>query len=159
MKWTSMGKYFLLYFLIISCKNAHKNDFEKARQEISRLEADQKIYHLTKNAKLFTDLFSDHFLSVQKGLVDSPTRKQSLDRFENYFKKSEFIKWADSKQPIIRFSDDGSLAYVAVQKEVIVKFSESNGSQTRDTTYFAWMTIYKKYDTGWKIDCVVSTNK
>jgi len=154
-----MSKYFFLYFLLISCKTFHTNDVEKERQEILKLEADQRTYHLTGNAKAFTDLFSYHFLSVQKGSVDSPTRKQSFDRFDNYFKGAEFIKWADTKPPIIRFSDDYSVAYVIVQKEVIVKMPANNGSRVVDTTDFAWLTVYKKYQRGWKIDCVVSTNK
>jgi hypothetical protein len=142
-----------------SCNNSRNNNVEKATQEILQLESDQKTYHVTKNAKSFTDLFSDHFVSVQKGSVDSPARKESFDRFDNYFKKAEFIRWADTNQPIIRFSDDGSVAYVIVQKEVIVKSLTSNGSRVADTTDFAWLTIYKKYKTGWKIDCVVSTNR
>ena len=83
----------------------------------------------------------------------------SLENFDNYLKTTEFVKWDDRKPPVIRFSDDGSVAYVAVQKEVIIKSAAENGSSQTDTTNFAWLTVYKKYKTAWKIDCVVSTNE
>ncbi len=28
---------------------------------------------------------------------------------------------------------------------------------TQGATHFAWTTIYRKYEDGWKIDCVTST--
>jgi len=143
----------------MSCGTTPYFDPAKAKQEILKLEAAQRTYHLTKNARLFTDLFSDHFLSINKGFVDSPARSQSFGKFDTYFKESNIVKWDDRVEPVIRFSDDGSIAYVAVQKQVILKIPGANGTFRNDTTDFAWLTIYKKTGNDWRIDCVVSTNK
>ncbi|PWT94111.1 MAG: hypothetical protein C5B54_00545 [Acidobacteria bacterium] len=151
-----MTKYFFLCVLLISCMHAFVPNLEKEKQEILKVEESLRAFHLSKDAKSFTDLFSDNFLAINNGIVDSPSRQTSFEKFDQYFKNSEFIKWDDSKKPVIRFSTDGSLAYVAVQKEVVVKTSASSKA---DSTNFAWLTVYKKDETGWKIDCVVSTNK
>ena len=49
--------------------------------------ASQKAFHFSKNARSFTDLFSDHFLTINKGIVGSPTRTISFEKFDRYFKK------------------------------------------------------------------------
>ncbi|HEY2721220.1 MAG TPA: hypothetical protein VGI82_05825 [Chitinophagaceae bacterium] len=154
-----MLRYVFPIFLLISCRNVLHTNLEKEKQEILKLEAEQRTFHLTKNARLFTNLFSDNFLSINKGVVDSPSRQESFEKFDEYFKRVEFVKWEDDHEPIIHFSDDGSLAYVVVQKIVIVKMPRGTGNASNDTTHFAWLNIYKKTDKGWKIDCVTSTNK
>src|ERR1700744_851556 len=111
-----MLKFIPVCMLLISCRNESMINFEKEKKEILELEDEQRTYHFTKNARSFTDLFSDHFLSISKGVVDSPSREKSFEKFDNYFKKSKMIKWDEVKQPVIRFSDDGSIAYVAVQR-------------------------------------------
>ncbi|MES2848474.1 MAG: nuclear transport factor 2 family protein [Bacteroidota bacterium] len=151
-----MNKFLSLILLLPSCSEPAIN-FEKEKQAILQIEKAQREYHFKKNAAAFTQVLSDSFLSVNKGTVTSPTKKENLERFNNYFNNTEFIKWDDVKEPIIRFSNDGSVAYVTVQKEVIIKQAGENSLP--DTTHFAWVSIYKKEAAGWKIDCVASTNR
>lgn len=102
---------------------------------------------------------SKDFLSINKGVINKPTCENSYEKFDAYFKRVEFVKWDDNKEPVVRFSDDGSIAYVAVDKIVIVKMPDKNGKEIMGTTNFAWLTVYKKYKSEWKIDCVCATNK
>lgn len=76
-----------------------------------------------------------------------------------YFGSVQFIKWDDVTAPIIRFSDDGSLAYAVVQKQVILSRQDSLGKLVINTTDYAWPSIYRKEKEDWKIECNVSTNK
>lgn len=154
-----MNKLTLITFLLSSCNSISTPGFEKEKKEILQLEAKQRGYHFTKNVKAFTDLFSEDFLSINKGTITKPSRKNSYEMFDQYFKSSEFVKWNDNKAPVIRFSNDGSVAYVAVDKVVIVKMLNGNRKGMMDTTNFAWLTVYKKFKNKWKIDCVTSTNK
>jgi hypothetical protein len=154
----SRGSIFLLSLLLVSCSHPGP-DLDREKKEILKLEADQQSYHLTRNPALFTRLFSDHFLSISHGTVDSPSRAESFEKFDRYFKKVHFIAWDNLQEPVIRFSDDGSVAYAAVQKKVIVAFKGDDGNPVQDTTVFAWLTVYKREPGGWTIDCVTSTNK
>jgi len=154
-----MNKFPALCLLVVSCAHAKGPDLEREKQKILAVESLQRKYHLAKDATSFVNLFSDHFLSMSNGRVDSPSRRESIKRFDQYFQKVQFVKWDDSKSPVIRFSDDGTIAYVVVQKRVITRQADSREVDSQDTTDFAWLTVYKNTESGWKIDCVVSTNK
>ncbi len=154
-----MNRLIFITFLLSSCNSISTPGFEKEKKEILQLEAKQREYHFTKNARAFTDMFSGDFLSINKGAINKPSRKNSYEMFDEYFKSAQFVKWDDNRAPVIRFSNDGSLAYVAVDKVVIVKMLNGTGKGIMDTTNFAWLTVYKKYKNEWKIDCVTSTNK
>lgn len=154
-----MNKLIFITFLLSSCNGISRTGFEKEKNEILQLEAKQREYHFTKNAKAFTDMFSEDFLSINKGAINKPSRRTSYEMFDEYFKSAEFVKWDDNKAPVIRFSNDGSVAYVEMDKVVIVKMLNGTRKGIMDTTNFAWLTVYKKYKNKWKIDCVTSTNK
>ena len=55
----------------------------------------------------------------------------------------EFVKWDDVTKPIIKFSDDGSMAYTVVDKIVLVTYEDEKGNMKEEKTNFAWTTIYK----------------
>ena len=102
---------------------------------------------------------SADFISVNGGIVSRPTYEENLQRFGDYFDSVEFIKWDDLSDPVIRFSEDGSLAYTIVDKEVILQYGTEEGIMLKDTTHFAWTAIYRRGEDGWKIESVASTNE
>jgi hypothetical protein len=60
---------------------------------------------------------------------------------------------------VVRFSNDASVAYVAIDKLVVLKLKNENGKEIVDTTSFAWLSVYKKVNHVWMLDCIASTNK
>ena len=154
-------KAILLFSLLalFSCNTNQSFDIEKATQEILDLHNQQRDVHFQKKAAEFANLLSENHISVNRGAVKTPTIKENTIRFQNYFESIEFVKWDDIKPPVIRFSDDGSIAYTIVEKEVSNKYENDEGQEIQETTIFAWVTIYKKYGKDWKIDCVALTNQ
>lgn len=134
-------------------------DVAKEKEAILQIEKAQRDYHFKKDAAAFIQLFSDSFISINKGSITKPSKKESLERFDRYFKSVEFVRWDDIQEPVVRFSKDASIAWVTVQKEVITKQPSENNIPVFDTTHFSWVSIYKKEQDKWKIDCVVSTSK
>jgi hypothetical protein len=55
----------------------------------------------------------------------------------------EFVRWDDTKEPVVRFSTNASVAYVAVEK-LVLKEKLPTGLGKPDTSRFAWISIYKK---------------
>jgi hypothetical protein len=153
-----MYRTILIALVAVSCSNVTKPDFEKERTVILKLQDDQREYHFRKNARAMVDIHSDEFISIDRGKVSFPQPEQTFKMFDRYFKSVEFVKWDDIQEPIIRFSDDASVAYVAVQKEVILKAIAADGKEAMDTTRYAWLSVYKKVDDAWKLDCITSTN-
>lgn len=148
---------FCLLSLIVGC-NA-KADPDKDRKTILAMLQTERKAHFERNVALFISEFADSMISVNKGIVSIPTKEQHNERIGKYFGRVQFIKWDDTAEPIIRFSDDGSLAYAIIQKDVIITYPDSTGKTYHDTTHYAWSSIYRKYDGEWKVECNISTNK
>lgn len=134
-------------------------DRVKAEQEILQLHEAQRIYHFEKDSIAFAQQMSSAYISVNRGQITRPTVAENVSRYNNYFSAVEFVKWDDVRPPVIRFSEDGSLAYTVVDKEVIVEYRINEAETILDSSYYAWVAIYKKQAEGWKLDCVASTNR
>lgn len=147
----------LIVFLLFSCPP--KPDFEKESQAIRQLQVEQRQNHFEKNTKEFIAQHSDDLISIDRGAVRQPSRDSMFQMFDAYFKSVSFIIWDDKKPPVIRFSDDASVAYVAVEKLVVLDSKSAAGATVRDTAHYAWMSVYKKIDGVWKLDAIASTNQ
>lgn len=145
------------FLMIFSCKSETPLSNEKAA--ILQLLAQERKAHFDRNTELFISEFADSMINVNKGKVTALTKEEHNERVGNYFNAVEFIKWDDIAEPLIRFSDDGSLAYAIIQKEVILSYPDSTGKPFYDTTHYAWTSIYRKKNGEWKVEANISTNK
>lgn len=143
--------------ILTSCSNAPKN--EKDVEVIKNLLQQERRAHFQKDADLFVSEFSNDMISVNKGVVSQLPIEEHRKRFAAYFNDVKFIKWDDVAEPIIKFSKDRSLAYAIVQKLVILERKDSASKIVRDTTTFAWTSIYRKQQNKWELECNISTNK
>jgi hypothetical protein len=151
---------FLLTAIVFcNCHSSKSFDKQKETQAITALLQQERKAHFDRNVDLFTSEFADSMLSVNKGKVSVSTPEENKERIKKYFGRVEFIKWDDAAKPIIRFSDDGSLCYAIIQKQVILSAIDSLGRKLLDTTDFAWASVYRKQKGEWKVECNVSTNK
>ena len=152
----NMVKLSLLFCVIIAallcCKSAPHSEMENIR---ALLKQEQKA-HLDEDVDLFTSEFATNMISVNRGELSQLTTDQHKGRITRYFQNVEFIKWEDTQEPIIRLSDDQTLAYAILQKQVIVI---SKGASQPDTTDFAWISVLRKVEGAWKVECNVSTNR
>ena len=143
--------------ILVSCSNVNKN--EKDVEAIKNLLQQERGAHFQKDVALFVSEFSNNMISVNKGVVSQLSTEEYKKRFAAYFNEVRFIKWNDVTKPIIKFSEDHSLAYAIVQKLVILERKDSTSKIVRDTTNFAWTSIYRKQQNEWKLECNTSTNK
>lgn len=115
----------LIFLLVISSLSCHQKveiNIENETKAILDLDAKAREYHFSKNTKAFVESFSKNFISLNKGKIEIPTYNNSYQKFDTYFKSVQFVKWDNKEAPIVRFSDDASIAYVAVNKVVIVEY-------------------------------------
>jgi hypothetical protein len=142
---------------MLSCKS--RPGLANEEKAIRDLLLQERKAHFDRNADLFISEFADSMISVNKGKVTINTVEQNRKRIEPYFSSVQFIKWDDTAEPLLRFSEDGSLAYAIIQKQVIVTYPDTLGKPFYDTTNYAWVSIYRKQKDKWKAECNVSTNK
>ena len=149
---------FFMLVILPGCTQQASHD--KDTEVITELLATERKAHFQKDVSLFMSEFSDSMISINHGLVTRASPQATRDRIKNYFDRVEFLKWDDIETPMIRVSNDGSMAYAIVQKQVIVSIKDSAKKDTLDTTDFAWLSVYRKMNDGsWKIECNASTNK
>lgn len=148
-----------LTLLLFSCSQQSQFDKEKATEEILKLHNLQRDHHFNKDSIAFANQLSENFISVNRGVIAQPDKSATLSRYNRYFSTVEFVKWDDVTEPLIRFSEDGTIAYTVVDKIVSVTYQNQSGETVEGETHFAWTAIYKKYGDEWKIDCLTSTNK
>jgi hypothetical protein len=153
------GKFSFFFLLILLMACSSKVDIEKEKKIIISMLQTERKAHFDRNTDLFVSEFADGMISVNKGKVSVDSKAEHQNRMGNYFGSVEFIKWDDTAEPIIRFSDDGSLAYAIVQKDVILTYPDSAGKAFYDTTHYAWTSIYRKLNGEWKVEANTSTNK
>ena len=150
-------KLFLITFFI-SCGSVSQGS-EEDEAEILKMHYAQQTYHFEKMAHEFASQLSEDFISLNRGVVSQQSYDDHVARYNSYFAAVEFEKWEDTTEPIIRFSDDNSLAYTIVQKDVVVTYPNEAGVILRDSVHYAWLAIYRKNSNGdWKIESVASTN-
>ena len=134
-------------------------NIEAERDKILQLHNAQRHNHFNKDSISFASHQSENFISVNKGKITHPKKEEMISKYHNYFSSVEFVKWDDVTNPIIRFSEDGKLAYTIVDKIVKITYEDENGDRVDDETHYAWTAIYKKYGDEWKVDCVTSTEE
>ena len=149
----------LFFFSSIALSCNQRVDLQKEKIAILSLLDKERTAHFEKNVSLFMSEFSDSMISVNRGVVTSANRNATYQRIEKYFNRVDFVKWDDVVPPQISFSNDGSMAYAIVQKQVILSLKDSLPKTVLDTTDFAWVSIYRKKGNEWKVECNVSTNK
>lgn len=148
---------YLFLLLLVGCNS--KPDPSNEKQIILSMLQTERKAHFDRNVDLFMSEFAEGMISVNRGEVTVATKEINKERIGKYFGSVEFIKWDNTAEPIIRFSDDRSLAYAIVQKDVIVTYPDSTGKVFNDTTHYAWSSIYRKQNGEWKVECNISTNK
>ncbi len=119
-----MNKYSAFIYVIYHLSGRTGNSFDKQKETeaITALFQQERKAHFDRNMELFLSEFADSMLSVNKGKVSVTTPEENRERIGKYFGRVEFVKWDDVAEPVIRFSDDASLCYAIIQKQVILSW-------------------------------------
>ncbi len=154
-------KYITWLFSISGCLAACRTapDLQKEEAEIRRLLRQERTAHFNRDTALFISEFADSMISVNRGVVSAPTRDEHRRRIGKYFSTVRFLMWDDIAEPFIRFSSDATMAYAVIQKKLILSRQGDDGLTVTDTSEYAWVSIYRKYNGEWKVECNTSTNK
>lgn len=149
-----------LVCLLSLCQCGKKPDLEAEKAQLLQLHAAQQTAHLNKNAGQFVAQFADNPLMVNRGKISADGVEKIKNRVQGYFDAVEFQRWEDVAPPRIFFSDDATMAYVVVDKSVVLTRQNEQQQAVEENTHFAWVSIYQKQAKGeWKMVCNVSTNE
>ena len=129
----------------------------EAVNELLRMHYRDRFAHFNRDASIIFSQFAHEYFSVGNGRVNEPDRAAGQKRMQAYFDASTFLEWDDITPPVIRVSDDGSMAYTLVHKKVRLLSKGKDGREQEETEIFAWTTTLKKLAGKWKVTSVTST--
>lgn len=154
------GKFSIVSCTVLMIFSCGTPSTDEDQVKLLAVHEDARNAHFGADAKAMVDQMTENMISVNAGKIHKPDRERDIDGFQSYFNSVKFKKWDDAKPPEIRFSDDHSLAYMVVDKIVVLEAKDSVGKPFEETTHYAWVSIYRKQTDGnWKLECIASTNE
>ncbi len=124
-----------------------------AIQKLLALHELQRKAHFSGDADLLVSMISDDYTEISNGTISSPKKEELLKRFRTYFDAVTFIEWDDITPPVIKLSDDATLAHVYVHKRVRLKTKE----QREELATFAWTSTFQFINDTWLMTSITST--
>ena len=134
-------------------------DLEASRQQILDLHQSFIQAHLDKDAAFLAEPTADDYLAVINGHVRPMSAKDVEQRLAPYLAETEFSHYEDVAEPIIGFSDDGSIAWSIVQVRVAGERTGDDDTEQSFDTLWAWLTLYRRDGDRWQRIADVSTNR
>lgn len=113
--------------------------------------------HLETDAHRLVANLADTLVDVADGEIVHKRRADVEESFTAYFDGAEYQAWDDMAPPIIRMSDDLSMAWVARQVRVERDEPDGQGGMRRTRFVAAWIATYEKRAGAWKMTAVAST--
>src|SRR5688572_17226101 len=112
---------------LVSCLSPAVN-IETEKAAIRNILIQERKAHFEKDIDLFLSTFSDTLISLYGGEIYFNTIEENKSRFGPYFRSVEFIKWDDVVEPVIDISSDGTMAFAAVQKDIVLTYPDTLGN-------------------------------
>jgi hypothetical protein len=120
------------------------------------LESDRQA-HLETDAPRLVSNLADTLIDVSRGEIVPELRADVEESFTSYLEDAEYRAWDDVMPPVIRMSDDLSMAWVARKVRVERDAPDGQGGMRRTAFVSAWIATYEKQGGTWKMTAVAST--
>ena len=115
--------------------------------------------HLSEDASSLAAPIPQDYLFVSNGDVERLNAEDVRESLQSYFDATTFSHYADTNEPIIGFSKDGTLAWAIVQVRVAGSRHREPEADHGFDTQWAWITLYERQNDQWSRIADVSTNR
>jgi hypothetical protein len=129
----------------------------QAETEWLALHKEERRAHFDHDVKFLLAHVAPQLLDVRDGRVNRMSRENVRQRFEEYFKRSQFSAWDDVEPPIVRVSTDGNTGWIIVIVRIAYAETDASGKTTNQSTVGAWMSAYERQNGTWVMTAVTST--
>lgn len=93
-------------------------DLEKEKTELLRLHKADREAHFRTDVELLQRSSPQEFISVNRGKIHRSKKSDERKMFTDYFKGAKYDEWDDAEEPIVRVSNDGSMAWMITRVRV-----------------------------------------
>jgi hypothetical protein len=98
-------------------------------------------------------------MSISRGEILKPTKDEIRATFDSYLNNTTFTEYSDLCEPIVGFSQDGSIAWSIVQVKLAGERTMDDGTERDIDSTWAWITLYERQGDRWIRLLEVSNSK
>lgn len=129
---------------------------EEGRLAVEELLRQSRTAHIGLDASALVSGIADTLVTVDNGAFTHTPREELREFFEGYFRGARYHAWDDVEPPLIRVSEDGTMAWAVRRVRVDREEPAAEGTRRRQFVS-AWTATYERTDGGWRMTSVTST--
>ena len=149
--------------LVVACAlctnvNAEPSpDLEKEKAELLRLHKLDREAHFETNVDKLLETSPEEFITVGRGKIMRQSKADERKRFTEYFRNAKYYEWDDLEEPIVRVSNDASMAWMIVRTRIRRVQKNADGTEKQENVVYAGIMTYERRDGRWMRVANVST--
>lgn len=132
-------------------------DLEKEKAELLRIHKSDREAHLKTDVDRLLENSPEEMVSVGRGKINRSSKDDARKMFTGYFRDAKYYEWDDVEEPIIRISNDASLAWMITRTRVRRVQKKADGAEQEEKFVYAGIMTYEKRDGRWVRVANVST--
>ena len=134
-------------------------DLEKEKAELLRLHKSDREAHFKTDVDALLANSPEEFISVGRGKINRSSKDDARKMFTGYFRDAKYYEWDDVEEPIIRISNDASMAWMITRTRVRRVQKKPDGAEQEEKFVYAGIMTYEKRDGRWVRVANVSTSE
>jgi len=152
-------KVFVLLFLASAvCASAQPSpNREKEKAELLRLHQLEREAHFKTDVDMLLEISPEEFVTVGRGKINRQSKADARKFFTGYFRDAKYYEWDDLEEPIVRVSNDASMAWTITRTRVHRVQKNADGTEKEEKFVYAGIMTYEKRDGRWMRVANVST--
>jgi hypothetical protein len=148
-----------LIFVALGAACAAPSVSPDAEQRLLALHEAVLEAHRTGNVDLWMSVEGDEYVSANGGAITFPSAAERRAMRTPYLAATTFDSYRDTRDPVVRVSDDGTLGWVIAEVEVAGARLGGDSTLTPIHETWAWIELYRKVDGEWKLVGNVSNRR
>jgi hypothetical protein len=154
-------KAFTVILLLVACAASASAepsaDLEKEKAELLRIHKSDREAHFKTDVDRLLENSPEEFLSVGRGKINRSSKEDTRKMFTGYFRDAKYYEWDDVEEPIVRISNDASMAWMITRTRVRRVQKKTDGAEQEEKFVYAGIMTYEKRDDRWVRVANVST--
>ena len=130
---------------------------EKEKAELLRLHQSNREAHFKTDVDALLENAPEEMISVGRGKINRPSKEDARKMFTGYFRDAKYYEWDDVEEPIVRISNDASMAWMITRTRVRRVQKKADGAEQEEKFVYAGIMTYEKRDGRWVRVANVST--
>jgi hypothetical protein len=147
----------LLLACAVSVSAEPSADLEKEKAELLRIHKSDREAHFKTDVDKLLENSPEGFISVGCGKINKSSKDNARKMFTGYFRDAKYYEWDDVEEPIIRISNDASMAWMITRTRVRRVQKKADGAEQEEKFVYAGIMTYEKRDGRWVRVANVST--